>query len=143
MIGASLLAVALCAPSFRAVLTDATRTATVPAGSQFIVALKGYASQGYVWNMTSASGSGTVRSEGKQYVPDRAFEALPPTAQNQLPPSQIAGFGGTDLWLFTALKPGTSMLAFRLTLKNGSPPARAAKFTVHVTPGVSGCGVSR
>jgi predicted secreted protein len=124
-------------PRFFAVLTEMTTGAvTVPAATQFEIALKMNPSTGYGWRMTASPG---VRADGSQYVGDNELQT-PAPASGGVPAFPMVGGGGTQLWLFTAMQPGTATITFTLYPPGrGLPAVRKATFTVRIAPNVAVC----
>ena len=122
-------------PRFFAVLTESsTRTLDVPTATQFEVALKSNPSTGYGWRMMASPSANILRFDGRQYVADGSLQRPMPSPSGRPMPLMVGG-GGTDLWLFSAMQPGTATLTFTLYPPGtGRPAARTVTFTVRVVP---------
>jgi predicted secreted protein len=128
-------------PQFFTVLTEGTsKPVDVPASKQFVVALKSNPSTGYRWALTAPPSGGFVRSDGSQFVSDNAYNTPPPSRPGQVPAPLMVGVGGTELWLFSALQPGTSTLSFALYPPGrDTRPNRTVWFSVRVVPDTMVC----
>ena len=74
-----------------------------------------------------------LRSDGTRTLSDAAFGNLDRPGQ----PPQTGG-NATELWLFTALAPGTVTLTFALGAP-GAAPSRTTTYTVRISPNVIVC----
>ena len=92
---------------------DASQPASVSAGEEFLVALASNVTTGYSW--TATIGDATVLSSGgNAYQP---------------PGSPAMGAGGQQIFLFNALRPGSTTITFEYR-RPFDPPGTIAKTLV-------------
>ena len=122
-------------PAFATVATDPAPPVEVLTTQQFIIALRTVADGGDSWTLLSGTQKGSiVRSEGARTLNDTAFQNLDRPGQ----PPQTGG-NATELWLFTAVAPGTATLTFGLTQPGANAPTRTTTYTVRISPNVMVC----
>lgn len=122
-------------PQFAAIAVDAAPPVEVLTTQQFVIALRTVADDGTSWSLLSGAAKGSgVRSDGARTLNDTAFQNLNAPGQ----PPQTSG-NATELWLFTALAPGTTTLVFGLMLQGTTAPTRTTTYTVRVSPNVTIC----
>ncbi|MEA2719054.1 MAG: hypothetical protein QOJ39_918 [Candidatus Eremiobacteraeota bacterium] len=122
-------------PPFATIATDPAPPVEVLTTQQFVIALRAVADGGDTWSLLSGAGKGSmVRSDGARTLNDVAFQNLDRPGQ----PPQTGG-NATELWLFTAVAPGTATLTFGLMTPGATAPTRTTTYTVRVSPNVMVC----
>jgi predicted secreted protein len=122
-------------PQFAALAVDPAAPLDVLTSQQFVVALRVASDSGFRWELLSGAGRGTiVRAEGTRTLVDIAFQNLDRPGQ---PP--LTGGNATQLWLFTAVAPGTATLSLGLMAPGATAPERTMNYTVRISPNVAIC----
>lgn len=122
-------------PPFAAIAVDPAPPVEVLTTQQFVIALRTVADGGDSWSLLSGTGKGSiVRSDGTRTLNDTSFQNLDRPGQ----PPQTGG-NATELWLFTAVAPGTATLAFGLMQPGATAPTRTTTYTVRISPNVMVC----
>lgn len=122
-------------PAFAALAIDAAPPIEVLTTQQFVVALRTASDGGYGWRLLNAPAKASiVRADGTRTMNDIAFGNLDRPGQ----PPQVGG-NATELWLFTALAPGTAALNFGLMAPGSDTPTRTTTYTVRIAPNVMVC----
>jgi hypothetical protein len=122
-------------PAFAAIAIDPAPAVEALTTQQFVVALRAVTDGGYGWSLLSGAAKGSiVRADGSRTLSDVAFQNLDRPGQ---PP--LTGGAATELWLFTALAPGSATLTFGLMPPGAAAPARTTTYTVRISPNVMVC----
>jgi len=122
-------------PPFATIAVDPAPPVEVLTTQQFVIALRTVADGGDSWSLLSGAGKGSiVRSDGNRTLNDAAFQSLDKPGQ----PPQTGG-NATELWLFTAVAPGTATLTFGLMTPGATAPTRTTTYTVRISPNVTVC----
>jgi inhibitor of cysteine peptidase len=123
LIGALALDIAGCATQRPAVVTaaDDGRVVHLRAGQVLIVELDSNRTTGYRWTQVS-------ERDGLLARPTE------PVYSRKADPRKIVGAGGTEVWRFTAMRPGqqTLRMEYRRPSQRAAAPARVVSFQVVV-----------
>jgi hypothetical protein len=123
-------------PRFAAIATDPVSALTVNTTKHFVIALRAVEDGGFAWRLLDTPDKNApVRAEGMQSVGDVVFANLERKAGD--PP--IVGGSATEMFLFTAMAPGSQALTFGLFAPGADAPTRTVAFAVHVAPNVVIC----
>ncbi|GEM_PF-1984067 len=123
-------------PRFAAIATDPVSALNVNTTQHFVIALRAVEDGGYAWRLLDTPDKNApVRAEGMQSVGDVVFQNLERKSGD--PP--IVGGSATEMFLFTAMAPGSQTLTFGLFAPGADAPTRTAAFAVHVAPNVVIC----
>lgn len=104
--------------------SDPDTTITANAGGQFAIGLAANHTTGYSWQLTAAPDEAVAQLLASVYV-------LPDPSPGPL----LAGAGGRECWLFSAIAPGQSTLTLDYRRPFDPPevaPERSASFTITV-----------
>ena len=94
----------------------------VAAGKEFTITLKSNPTTGYRWQLAKPADEAVVKPGKNSYQAD------------QHAPGMVGG-GGKEVWTFTAVKPGKTVLEFKYARawEKDKPPVRTANYEVEVT----------
>ena len=123
-------------PRFATIAVDPARTVTAATIQEFAIALRATEDGGYQWRLQMIPAiAPAVRYDGEAGVWDAAFTNLDRAPGS----SPIVGGQATEVFMFTAMAPGSATLTFRLFGPGQSVPTKTTTYTVQVIPNVMTC----
>jgi hypothetical protein len=123
-------------PRFATIAIDPAKTVTAATIQEFGIALRATEDGGYQWRLQTVPAiAPAVRYDGEAGVWDIAFDNL-----NRAPGSPpMVGGQATELFMFTAMVPGTVKLTFQLFGPGQTVPTQTMTYTVQVVANVMVC----
>jgi inhibitor of cysteine peptidase len=113
----SLLILCACTPGVD-VFSDPSVPIEVQTGDRFTIELVSNITTGYSWVFRTPVDESVLRLVNSDYI---------------APDSGLTGAGGSQVWAFEALQPGTTMIALDYERSwEIEPPVQTAEFTIHV-----------
>jgi hypothetical protein len=123
-------------PRFATIAIDPAKTLTAATIQEFAIALRATEDGGYRWRLQTVPAiAATVRYDGEAGVWDTSFTNLDRAPGS--PP--MLGGQATEMFMFTAMAPGTAKLTFQLFGPGQTAPTRTTTYTVQVVPNIMVC----
>ncbi len=123
-------------PRFATIAVNPATTVTAATIQEFGIALRATEDGGYRWRLQTVPATGApARYDGEASLWDSAFTNL-----NRAPgaPPMVGG-QATEVFMFTAMAPGSAKLTFQLFGPGKSVAAQTTTYTVEVVPNVMVC----